>query len=319
MGEFPDLKVWKTQDKVEEKLRDSNWVFERKYDGTAAILSIKDGSVTLTGRGILKDGSNQDYAPKFPEIIKAFSKFSDKNTSLIGELVYLKDGINEDFSKIQKRTSRKDKIDEIAKEFPATFMIFDASLIYEDIRHEPYAYRRALIYNEFGFCGERFKVVQQARMTNDKITLLEAMNKDRWEGIVVKDLFAPYGVNQYKYKLTDTHDVFWEGEYVPGKNKNEGMVGSLICYQYFGEEKREVARVSGMDDLMRIKFTDLKDEINQTNPMVLEVQAHEVLKSGKLRYPAFIRIRDDKGARQCICSSEKSELPAKVGQLDTWY
>ena len=64
----------------------------------------------------------------------------------------------------------------------------------------------------------------------------------------------------------------------------------------------EVARVGGgLTDELRNHITEMveNDAVSCDNPRVLEVQAHELFPSGKMRYPNFIRWRVDKGPSQC--------------------
>lgn len=58
-----------------------------------------------------------------------------------------------------------------------------------------------------------------------------------------------------------------------------------------------VGECSGMDEDTREYMTNHQDELLET---VIEVGANEILKTGKLRHPRFIRFRDDKEANRCI-------------------
>lgn len=81
-------------------------------------------------------------------------------------------------------------------------------------------------------------------------------------------------------------DVEW------GKNKNLGLIGSLVC----SAEGREIANVSGMDDAMREWMTDNLDAIIGK---VVEVEYQYVGSKGRLRHPRFKQLRDDKKAEDC--------------------
>ena len=58
-----------------------------------------------------------------------------------------------------------------------------------------------------------------------------------------------------------------------------------------------VGECSGMDEDTREYMTNHQDELLET---VIEVGANEILKTGKLRHPRFIRFREDKEANRCI-------------------
>ncbi|MDF2615436.1 MAG: hypothetical protein K0Q47_91 [Sedimentibacter sp.] len=77
-----------------------------------------------------------------------------------------------------------------------------------------------------------------------------------------------------------------------------GWIGSIIFGQYKGEELIEVGNTSGITDEMREEFTKNPDKYIG---LVAEVGAMErVPKTGALREPRFLRIRDDKNAFECI-------------------
>lgn len=57
-----------------------------------------------------------------------------------------------------------------------------------------------------------------------------------------------------------------------------------------------VGECSGFDEETREHITCNKDKFRQT---VIEVGANEIMKTGKLRHPRFIRFREDKNSEQC--------------------
>lgn len=57
-----------------------------------------------------------------------------------------------------------------------------------------------------------------------------------------------------------------------------------------------VGECSGFDELTREHITNHQDELYGT---VIEVGANEIMKTGKLRHPRFLRFREDKSAEQC--------------------
>ncbi|GEM_PF-2229217 len=77
-----------------------------------------------------------------------------------------------------------------------------------------------------------------------------------------------------------------------------GWIGSVSFGQYKDGELVEVGYTSGIKDEMRQEFTENQDKYKG---MVAEVFAMEqVPKTGALREPRFIRIRDDKNAFECV-------------------
>ncbi|MFA7205332.1 MAG: hypothetical protein WC102_03280, partial [Saccharofermentanales bacterium] len=142
--------------------------------------------------------------------------------------------------------------------------------------------------------------------TEEKEALLLELKEKKFEGVVIK---ARAKRDQYwKYKPTITEDVIWFGEYNEGTGRNEGMIGSMVCYQYVKGILTEIANVGGLTDDTRAHFTKLSKggKVSRDVPLVLEVEAMsrgEVTKKGKigkLRHPRYSRIRTDKSASQCI-------------------
>lgn len=77
------------------------------------------------------------------------------------------------------------------------------------------------------------------------------------------------------------------------KNPKEKPVTTM----YEGRIILDVGECSGFDEETRAYFTEHQTEIVGK---VIELKAHEVLKTGKLRHPRYLRIRDDKEFTRCI-------------------
>lgn len=307
--DFPDLRDQDDYSKVLKLARDKAYNMERKYDGTACIVDLTPVKKTLWGRGILKSGERQVYNTNFPEILNYFDHpFFDRKLRLLGELVCFNGEEFEKFKWIQPRLTRKYGIEEMSKEFPATFMVFDI-LYYDDINLEnvTYATRRRFLETLFtGFpVDKRIRLVPSFNDQNGKEALIEALRRDKFEGIVIKDRTKP--MVGYKYKPTITEDVIWFGEYNEGTGKNAGQVGSMVCYQYINGELVEIANVGGLTVSARGHFTYMAKggKVSKDNPIVLEVEAMsrgertKKGKIGKLRHPRYSRIRLDKAPEQC--------------------
>lgn len=121
------------------------------------------------------------------------------------------------------------------------------------------------------------------------------------EGIVLK--YSSWGP-MIKLKARRTYDVVVTGatdaEYgVTGKFA--GKIGALIGSQYNSEGKLvEVCKMSGMNDALRDKFTVMR-EAGTLVGTIVEVEAQERTKTGKLRHPQFVRVRTDKNKEDCKC------------------
>lgn len=104
--------------------------------------------------------------------------------------------------------------------------------------------------------------------------LLERAVKNGHEGLILRQ-----GDTWLKVKTQETYDVEVIG-IKPGKNKNEGKLGSLLTPMG--------AVGTGLSDQEREELL--------TIPLgtIIEVECMELTKNGKFRHPRFIRVRWDK-------------------------
>lgn len=310
-----------TIDKVDGYINTPSFTVERKYDGVAALMEIKDGVMTLTGKNETKNGRT-DYTSVFPEI--QIHNIDDiPNCSILGEIVYLNKEGWDDFQIIQKRANRKNNILEYAKKYPCIFIGFD---LIEDEKGildvETYYIRKLLMYELFTY----FESTPSIRMIGSiAITLNEskkgmynAMIKNNWEGLVFKNVDGVIGFGQVKYKPVITQDVFCEGEYREGKGRHKGKVGSLKCYQILDGEKQHIGYVGCGDDTSRDEITAFikTGNVDKGSPLVLEIKVTAFLPSGKFRFPRFLRIRDDKKSTDCIRFLKPKTQPKST--LEKW-
>ena len=317
---FGEMKVM-LEPEVCALITDKNKIYQRKYDGTAGAAVVKqvgsDIDVQLIGRGVLKSGDRQVYNETFYDLIPSMrellGRLSHISFTMIGEIVCLNENGDESFKGIEARCNRKKDISHYAFMYPAKFMIFDIiELNGNDLRNLPLNKRREILEHLAPFIDmtDRLMLIEEYTEPSDKQALVDKVlsGKHGLEGIVVKNHDATYAQDTRKFKYKCTEDVFWEGEYEPGEKRHEGKVGSLICYQYLIDPdtgvstKKEVARIGGgIVDPLRLRLTELalNKTVNPENPMVIEAQTHELLPSGKMRYPNWVSERFDKGAKQC--------------------
>ena len=304
---FPKLKD-KDLEFLTEAVNNNELLFSHKLDGTACIMEITPEGVKLTGRGILKSGEQQDYTQKFPDIsIQPDYQNQGVSCTLLGEIVVFDENGEDRFDLLQPRTTRKKNIGKFALNFPAKFVAFDIlKLNGRNLEQFAQYYRSTVLEIACEEIG--IPTALQAQTSETKQHMINTMLEQEWEGIVIKDRVGFYGEKSYKYKQTFTEDVFTEGEYVEGKGRNEGRVGSLICYQYINGIKTPIANVRGFTDEECNQFThNIKSGIiTEENPLILEVKSYKrIMPSLKLRHPSFLRTRTDKAAEQCVYNTEE--------------
>lgn len=126
--------------------------------------------------------------------------------------------------------------------------------------------------------------------------LLTLAQLEKIEGYVVKN---KHYAEWYKIKPEHTCDLVVM-DFKEGEKKYTGMLGALICGAY--NEKNELVELAsvggGFDDAQRSilwkpwRRAKLKGE-------VVEVMYQDVMAKGRLKYPRFLRFRDDKPAKEC--------------------
>jgi hypothetical protein len=115
---------------------------------------------------------------------------------------------------------------------------------------------------------------------------------DIWEGTEGVVLKGWNYRDWWKLKHVQTADLVCTAV-KPGKGKFKGQVGSLHGSVTRGDEKVEVACVSGMDDLLRASLS--ANDVGR----VFEVKYDYVGAGDRLRFPRFVQWRDDKRASEC--------------------
>ena len=224
----------------------------------------------------------------FPEVCEDLTGFCDGRYR--AEIVQWDgDNVKERFDWIQTRTSSKNNYMEMAQERPCGVVLFDilgGNRLYNTRRQ---------VLEAINKTGRRIKLAENAISDIEMDNMMSTITDYNLEGIVMKSLD---GSKEYKWKPEFTEDVWWDGEYVEGKGKYSGMIGSLICHQYIGDNIIDI-KTGGMTDALRA------DLIQMETPLCLEIKHSEYLSSGKLRYPRFKCLRPDKRPEDCVRRVEK--------------
>lgn len=300
----------------ETPFSDPDWIFELKYDGYRALASRDaDGAPRLRSR------NGHDLTATYPEIARVLGALPYGRVVLDGELVVLDEAGRPSFSRLQKRSQLRRKLDiERARiGLPAGFFAFDL-LEFEgyDLRPLPLVQRKELLRKVVPAAGAvRFA----DHVAEHGEAMLEGVRKMGLEGIMAKKAGAPYHGGRspawLKLPLEKTGDFVVCG-YTEPEGSRTGL-GALHLGIYEDGALVYAGRVgTGFSEAqLRDYGAALAAHRRKTPPCrgaslprgekhvwvrpewVVEVRYKTVTEDGLLRHPSFLRVRDDKGPADC--------------------
>jgi len=192
------------------------------------------------------------------------------------------------------------------------YYVFD--ILYDkgkDIRSLPYESRRAILLDYLSPLADPTKHLNIIPVEHqDKEQFYQDIIAQGGEGVILKDVKAPYAKNWAKVKRVATWDVIITGFEEPTKITKKvsgeestsrfydnGWIGAIVCGQWFGGKLINFGSCSGMEDALR-------EEISRNREAylgrVIEIEAQERFKTGRFRHPRFLRFRPDKNAEDCV-------------------
>lgn len=335
-----------TLDELQKKMPGKVAV-EGKYDGERVQAHCgKKGKIILFSRRL---DTITDQFPDLVEHLKKHLKA--KEYVIEGEILAIdQKGRPLPFQILMKRR-RKYEVEQYAKNIPIQLKIFELLYVDgKALLHEPYEKRldelKKILKEGEGVMPADRIITDDLRKIE---TFFHTMLDHGYEGIMVKSLSGEYqagtrGWNWIKWKkeyakeLSDTFDLAVIGAY-HGRGKRSGTYGALLCAAYNKEKDTfETACKLGtgltdemLEELPR-KFEKYKvgkkpvraDVSREMEPdiwfepkIVVEVLAAEITKSPyhtlglALRFPRFIRFREDKKAEQATTTKEIKEMERK--------
>ena len=289
--------------------RSADYVYEVKWDGLRALISLDEGVVRIHGR------NRMDMTPQFPELLIPEEAFRATSALFDGEIVCLDSDGKPNFQEVIHRMQQKTDgaIERARARRPAVCYLFDC--LYLDGRpivNEPLSRRREWLKDAI----KENPAYRLSDTVEDGPAFFEAVRKLGLEGIVAKQRTSPYLPGKrsdawLKIKTRQTAECIIIG-YTRGQGDRAATFGALHLAQREKGELKYVGKVgAGFDDRtlrqvadelkkletiprpIREKPIDDSRSIWLKSALLCEVQFASWTRDGALREPVFLRLRPD--------------------------
>jgi bifunctional non-homologous end joining protein LigD len=276
------------------------WLYEPKWDGYRAIVTLRGGAATLTSR------NGKDLTERFRDVARAVvHAVRTPSAVLDGEVCALDESGKARFESLQSGAGR------------LILMVFDLLVLDgEPVHRRPLAERRRLLEDVLDATSD---VVRLSPAFEDGPALLEAATAQGLEGVVAKRADAPYRPGRrtpewQKLKLRleddfpivgftrgtgrraklgalvlgrrDADGLHWAGNV--GSGLGDGDVDSLLAV--LRPLSRPTSPLVETPRMARVRAAD----VTWVEPkLAAEVTFAERTREGRLRAPVFLGIRDD--------------------------
>ena len=299
--------------KASEPFHRDGWVYEIKYDGYRLMIERDGDDVTLRSR------TGLDLTARFPEIAKCAAQLPYTEFTIDSEVVVHDERGVPSFARLQQRAAVRGELatKRASIHDPVTCYAFDLPhACGYDLKTLPLTHRKDLLREILPPVGPiRFS----EHIQGNGIETFHAMRRLGLEGVVGKRADSPYlsGRSDFwrKVRANRTGDFVIAG-WVPVKN-NPDDIGALVLAEYRGDELAYCGRVgSGLGAANRREVrahlatagpgerlpNDIDDRAHRwVDPvLVCEVEYREYSADGHLRFPVFLRMRDDKPPKECV-------------------
>jgi len=315
----------------EEAIRSGNIAVEWKFDGSRVQIHWGNGVLKIYSRKL------ENVTNALPEIVEEVKKNVKEGVILDGEVIAVKDGRPMPFQHVLRRFRRKHDVLKMVEKIPLQLYVFDVLYANREVIDMPLKERRNIL-KEYVNESERLKIAEQI-ITDEKGTIErifnEAVNAGH-EGVMLKNPNSPYipgkrGKHWLKLKsVMETLDlVVVGGEWGEGKRSHLISSYELACLDTTTGKLLKVGRVAtGFTDEDLEELTEIFKQIivyrhgkivEFLPKYVFEVAYQEIQKSPKyesgyaLRFPRFIRLRDDKDVNE----ADTIERIEKLYELQT--
>jgi DNA ligase 1 len=310
---YPFFLAYALEEEPEQLGEAARWRAEWKWDGIRAQLIRRAGRFYLWSRG------EDLLSERFPELEVAASTLPD-GVVLDGEILPWKNGAPLPFAQLQRRIGRKKLGPKILAEVPVALIAYDLLEVEgEDVRERPLRWRR-----------ERLEALLADGGAHPRLLLADELAGGSWEaarairersrevgaeGLMLKELDAPYGVGRrkggwWKWKVepytADAVMIYAQ----PGHGRRASLHtdytfgvwdgGELVPFAkaYTGLSDREIRQ---LDRWIRQNTVEKFGPVRSVKPeQVFELAFEGIQKSPRhrsglaVRFPRMLRWRTDK-------------------------
>ncbi len=308
---MPRLAPMLAQVGTESDLGRAEHLFEPKLDGTRALCLVVGTELKLVNR------RGRELTSRYPEFADLRKHILAESCVLDGEIIVYDTEAKPSFTLLQRRehVQSPTDIEQRSKEHPATYVVFDILMKdSEDLTGLPLIERKAVLHKTVR-PGRR---IERMFTTNNGRGLWQEVKARALEGVMAKPLASHYYPGErppvwLKIKYLKRLDAV-----IVGYTSEKRAISALVMAHCREGAWQAIGRVGTgfTDELLAdlaARLRPLKRRIPPTGlrangtaavqwvrpELVAEIEYLELTKSGTMRAPSFIRLRDDKSAEEC--------------------
>ncbi|MGA7987491.1 MAG: DNA ligase D [Candidatus Dormiibacterota bacterium] len=313
---------------IDKPFSREGWIFELKYDGIRAMVSVSGDAIRITGR------RGGDETSRYPEARAIRAGIKARQAVVDGELTVLDAEGRPSFERLQQRINvgRESDARRIAAEHPVTFIAFDLlqlegrDMLATELRIRKKTLRETIVDSP--------SILFAEHVERDGIALFEVARTSGVEGIVGKRADSAYrpGLRTpdwVKIKSWRSQSCVIAG-YTAGRGRRTSQLGALILAVLVDGRLVHCGQVgTGFDEKtlrdIKERLTPLVvptcqlDRTPRTSEpatwvmpeLVCEVRYSEWTNEGMLRHPAFQTLRPD----QTIEDASPENIKTKVDDV----
>lgn len=276
-----------------------DWMYEHKWDGFRILAFKNNGKITLMTR------NGKDYSDHFAQIARGIKAQKSDNFIVDGEVVAYEKGVSK-FQYLQDIANLKNN-----PNVSVVYYVFDIIYFDEyDVTHLKLIDRKKILENTIKD-SDTIKLTEYK--INKGLEYFKYACEHKWEGVIAKDINAPYvhvrSNSWLKFKCRNEQELIIIGYTNPGGTRI-GFGALLLGYYQDGKLQYAGKVGTGFNDYLLEQLSGILKQIEQKNPtvpgtdekdvhwvkplIVAEIKFEEWTKDNKLRHPSFLGLRPDK-------------------------